>query len=86
MALVCLTTLEMITNSWNNLTLAVPDKKNHSFDVSDLCKIAGYISNNPDDENYFNKDNLIEIKDIKRNDRFIQYGLAASKMAREDVF
>ena len=75
-------------NSWNNLISGSSGiKKITQFDVSDLpCKIAGYISNNPDDENYFNKDNLIEIKDIKRNDRFIQYGLAASKMAIEDAF
>ena len=75
-------------NSWNNLISGSSGiKKITHFDVSDLpCKIAGYISNNPDDENYFNRDNLIEIKDIKRNDRFIQYGLAASKMAIEDAF
>ena len=75
-------------NSWNNLISGSSGiKKITQFDVSDLpCKIAGYISNNPDDENYFNRDNLIEIKDIKRNDRFIQYGLAASKMAIEDAF
>ena len=75
-------------NSWNNLISGSSGiKKITQFDVSDLpCKIAGYISNNPDDENYFNKNNLIEIKDIKRNDRFIQYGLAASKMAIEDAF
>ncbi len=75
-------------NSWNNLISGSSGiKKITQFDVSDLpCKIAGYISNNTDDENYFNKDNLIEIKDIKRNDRFIQYGLAASKMAIEDAF
>ena len=75
-------------NSWNNLISGFSGiRKITQFDVSDLpCKIAGYISNNPDDENYFNRDNLIEIKDIKRNDRFIQYGLAASKMAIEDAF
>ena len=75
-------------NSWNNLISGVSGiRKITQFDVSDLpCKIAGYISNSPDDENYFNRDNLIEIKDIKRNDRFIQYGLAASKMAIEDAF
>ena len=74
-------------NSWNNLISGFSGiRKITQFDVSDLpCKIAGYISNNPDDENYFNKNNLIEIKDIKRNDRFIQYGIVAAKMAVEDA-
>ena len=48
------------------------------------CKIAGYISNNPSDDDYFNKSSQIDSKDIKRNDRFIQYGLVAAKMAIED--
>ena len=81
----CGNTVEEFWNSLKNGVSGI-DLINQ-FDVSDLpCKIAGYISNNPDDENYFNRDNLIEIKDIKRNDRFIQYGLAASKMAIEDAF
>ena len=73
--------------SWNNLIACKSGiKKVNQFDVSDLsCKIAGYISNDPDDENYFNKLSLIEAKDIKRNDRFIQYGLVAAKMAFDDA-
>jgi len=74
--------------TWNNLISGHSGiKKISQFDVSDLpCKIAGFLSNNIDDENYFNKNNLIETRDIKRNDRFIQYGLAAAKMAIEDAF
>ena len=73
-------------SSWENLINCKSGiKKIDQFDVSDLpCKIAGYLENNPDNKNYFNVDNLIETKDIKRNDRFIQYGLAATRMAVED--
>jgi len=73
--------------SWNNLINCKSGIKqiNH-FDVSDLpSKIAGYINNNPEDENYFNKSTFLEPKDLKRNDRFIQYGLLAAKMAIEDA-
>ena len=76
-----------ITNSWNNLLNGKSGiKEITQFDTSDLpCKIAGYISNDPESENYFNKDSIIETKDIKRNDRFIQYGLVAAKMAVENA-
>ncbi len=73
--------------SWKNLI----DKKsgikkiNH-FDVSTLpSKIAGYLSNEPDDEHYFNKQSFLETRDINRNDRFIQYGLVAAEMAINDA-
>ena len=73
--------------TWNNLIGCKSGiKKVSHFDVSELpCQIAGYISNNPEDENYFNNPERIDIKDIKRNDRFIQYGLVAAKMAVEDA-
>ncbi len=73
--------------SWNNLINCKSGiKKVNQFDVSDLpCKIAGYISNDPNEEFYFNNPMQIEARDIKRNDRFIQYGLVASKMAIEDA-
>ena len=73
--------------SWDNLINCKSGiKKIDQFDTSDLpCKIAGYLSNNPDDNNYFNNKSKIEIKDIKRNDRFIQYGLVAASMAVEDA-
>ena len=73
--------------TWNNLINAKSgiQKINH-FDVSDLpSKIAGYINNNPEDENYFNKSSILELRDINRNDRFIQYGLIAAKMAIDDA-
>ena len=73
--------------TWKNLINCQSGiKKVEHFDTTDLtCKIAGYISNDPQDRNYFNKENHIDSKDIKRNDRFIQYGLVASKMAIEDA-
>ena len=73
--------------SWNNLiNLKSGIKKIDHFDVSDLpSKIAGYINNDPDKENYFNEHSYLELRDIKRNDRFIQYGLIASNMAIEDA-
>ncbi len=73
--------------SWNNLINCKSGiKKVNQFDVSDLpCKIAGFISNDPNDEFYFNNPMQIDARDIKRNDRFIQYGLVASKMAIEDA-
>jgi len=72
--------------SWDNLINCKSGiRKIGHFDVSKLpAKIAGYISNNPNDENYFNKSRVLETRDIKRNDRFIQYGLIASKMAIDD--
>ena len=73
--------------SWKNLIDCKSGIKQIShFDVSDLpCKIAGFLSNNEEDGDYFNKSSHIDIKDIKRNDRFIQYGLVAAKMAVEDA-
>ncbi len=76
-----------INSSWGNLIDCKSGiKKVNHFDVSDLpCKIAGYLENEPENENYFNKKQLIDTKDIKRNDRFIQYGLVAAMMAVEDA-
>ncbi len=73
--------------SWNNLINAKSGiKKINHFNVDDLpAKIAGYLNNNPDDEDYFNKSSILELRDIKRNDRFIQYGLVAASMAIEDA-
>ena len=73
--------------SWSNLI----DKKSgikkiSHFDVSSLpSKIAGYISHDHEDEHYFNKKSFLEPRDIKRNDRFIQYGLIAAEMAIKDA-
>ena len=76
-----------LETSWKNLINSKSGiKKINHFDVSDLpAKIAGYISNNPDDDIYFNKSLSLETRDLKRNDRFIQYGLIAANMAIEDA-
>jgi len=73
--------------SWNNLINGKSGiKKITHFDVSDFpSKIAGYINDNPEEENYFNEHSFLDTKDIKRNDRFIQYGLVAANMAIEDA-
>ena len=72
--------------SWNNLIEKSGIKKIDHFDVSNLpAKIAGFISNNPEDEDYFNEKSFLEPRDINRNDRFIQYGLVAAGMAIEDA-
>ena len=64
--------------SWENLIKCKSGiKKINKFDVTDLpCKIAGYISNEIEDKNYFNNTKILDSKDIKRNDRFIQYGFS----------
>jgi len=55
------------------------------FNTDDLsCKIAGYINHNSDKDKYFNALKYVEKKDIKKIDRFILYGLAASTQAVED--
>ena len=73
--------------SWNNLINCKSGiKKINQFDVTDLpAKIAGYIENDPVHKDYFNKSSYLDARDIKRNDRFIQYGLVAAKMAIEDA-
>ena len=61
--------------SWSNLINKKSGiKKINHFDVSNLpAKIAGYISHNPEDEHFFNKNSLLEPREIKRNDRFSFY-------------
>ena len=73
--------------TWNNLLNCKSGiKKISSFDTNDLpCKIAGFISNNVNSENYFQEEKFLEPKEIKRNDRFIRYGLIASNFAVEDA-
>ena len=72
--------------SWDNLVKCKSGiKQINTFDVSDLpCKIAGYISHNQDDADFYDQTKHIDPKEVKRNDRFIQYGIAAAKMAVED--
>ena len=71
---------------WSNLINCKSGiKKIKNFDVSDLpCKIAGYISHDQDDENFYDRSLHLEKKEINRNDRFIQYGLVAATMAVKD--
>ncbi len=73
--------------SWDNLINGKSGiKKINHFNVDNLpSKIAGFINNNPEDEDYFNKSSLLDLRDIKRNDRFIQYGLVAASMAIDDA-
>ena len=73
--------------SWDNLINKKSGiKKIKHFDVSSLpAKVAGYINNNSEDEHYFNEKSYLEVRDINRNDRFIQYGLVAAQMAIEDA-
>ncbi len=75
-----------LEKSWQNiLDCKSGIKKINTFDVNDLpCKIAGYISHDENDPYYFDRSQALDVKDIKRNDRFIQYGIAAAKMAVED--
>ena len=73
--------------SWKNLINCQSGiNRIEHFDVSDFpSKIAGYINNNPEDSNFFNKKATLELRDINRNDRFIQYGLVAANMAINDA-
>ena len=66
-------------DSWNNLLIGKSGiRKITHFDTNDLsCKIAGHLIDNE----IFKITNFLENREIKRNDRFIQYGLIASEMA-----
>ncbi len=73
--------------TWNNLINCKSGiKKIKHFNVDDLpAKIAGFLENNSESDNYFNETSYLDLRDIKRNDRFIQYGLIAAKMAIDDA-
>lgn len=72
--------------TWSNLINCESGiKKITHFDTQDLsCSIAGYIPHDSSEQFYYDRSIDLEAKDIKRNDRFIQYGIAAAKMAIED--
>ena len=72
--------------TWTNLLAGKSGiKKINNFNTDEFtCKIAGYISNDQSNENYFNISSHLDNKEIKRNDRFIQYGIVAAKLAVED--
>ena len=73
-------------NIWTNLLNGKSGiKKINNFNTDEFtCKIAGYISNDESNDNYFNISSHLDNKEIKRNDRFIQYGIVAAKLAVED--
>ena len=75
-----------VKNTWDNLISCKSGiRKITTFDISDLpCKIAGFINENPNEENSINLQSIFENKELKRNDRFIIYGLAAAKEAIKD--
>ncbi|PPR46911.1 MAG: 3-oxoacyl-[acyl-carrier-protein] synthase 2 [Alphaproteobacteria bacterium MarineAlpha5_Bin9] len=72
-----------VKDTWENLLACKSGiKKIVNFETSDLsCKIAGYLSHDPADKIYFDLNKFFENKEIKRNDRFILYGLIAAKEA-----
>tara|TARA_B100001123_G_C15299750_1_gene1020599 strand:+ start:509 stop:1768 length:1260 start_codon:yes stop_codon:yes gene_type:complete len=76
-----------VKESWNNLiNLNSGIKTIKEFETNDLsCKIAGYINHNSNESNYFDSLKYIEKKDIKKIDRFILYGIAASIQAVKDA-
>ena len=61
-------------NVWTNLLNGKSGiKKINNFNTDEFpCKIAGYISNDESNDNYFNISSHLDNKEIKRNDRFIQ--------------
>ena len=73
-------------DTWDNLIKCKSGiKRIDHFDIDGLtCEIAGFISHNEKDKFYYDRSIHLDLKDIKRNDRFIQYGIAAAKMAIED--
>ena len=72
--------------TWTNLLAGKSGiKKINNFNTDEFsCKIAGYISNDQSNENYFDISSYLDNKEIKRNDRFIQYGIVAANLAVED--
>lgn len=68
------------TTFWNSL-LAGKSGIGHitAFDVSEYStQIAGEVKD-------FNAEAYMDKKDIRRNDRFVQFAIAAAKMAKEDA-
>jgi len=75
-----------VTKSWERLV----DGQSgigaiQSFDVSDLpCKIAGQVLYSESADGGFNPVDYVEAKDLRKNDRFIIFGIAAGQQAVED--
>ena len=76
-----------LESTWNNLISGTSGiKKITNFNTEDLsCKIAGFISHEESDKFYLDRNEYLSNREINRNDRFIQYGLIAAKLAIEDA-
>ncbi len=72
-----------VNQTWNNLISCNSGiRKISNFDTDDLpCKISGNISNDKNTPNFFDEEKYFNVRDLKRNDRFILYGLAAAQQA-----
>ena len=75
-----------VNETWQNLlSCKTGIKKITNFETSDLsCKIAGFIEHDSKFNNFFDSQSIIGTKELKRNDRFIIYGLIAASEAIED--
>jgi 3-oxoacyl-[acyl-carrier-protein] synthase II len=75
-----------VTKSWERLVAGQSGiGAIQSFDVSDLpCKIAGQVLYGEAADGGFNPVDYVEAKDLRKNDRFIIFGIAAGQQAVED--
>ncbi len=75
-----------VTKSWERLVAGQSGiGAIQSFDVSDLpCKIAGQVLYGESADGGFNPVDYVEAKDLRKNDRFIIFGIAAGQQAVED--
>lgn len=74
-----------VESTWQSLIASKSGiSKVESFNTDDLtCKIAGLIHETTDDTG-FNPEKYLSSKEIRRNDKFIVYGVSASIQAIED--
>ncbi|KKB10516.1 3-oxoacyl-ACP synthase [Devosia geojensis] len=72
-----------VATNWRRLLAGESGvRPNTRFDVTDFaCKIAGLVPEKSDDPEGFDPLAAIDPKDIKKMDRFIQYGLIAAQEA-----
>ncbi len=75
-----------VTKSWERLVAGQSGiSAIQSFDVSDLpCKIAGQVLYGESADGGFDPVDYVEAKDLRKNDRFIIFGIAAGQQAVED--
>ena len=76
-----------VNDSWKNLIACKSGiKKINKFQIDDLpCKIAGFINDDSKEEIFYDLSKNFESKELKRNDKFIIYGLAAAEEAIKDA-